>query len=819
MLGLHPEGWSTPSGKTYTLQDLGARSDEVYNEFNEILQGAKFNGVGGSPLSFRCKLPRDGSACDDECRSSPDCTGDLNGATEIYQFDMAGTMGVYAGLAEKSEFPVRFIYDRGIETAASTDEQRMKAYDWMSPIKFNHGYYWGGAMNLSGREGVQSGDCSFGYGLVEGTTYCTPKDEFAPCGIGELYDHEKGGCAMCSRGPLKGFYNDAGRCELCPIGIDTYVDASTGIVGCSSALCQGLGCLSRENMIVSFVLLATVVAAAAVISLRWYARWQLDSIWKVQLSELAFSDPVEVLGRGTFGLVVKAEYRGTFVAVKRVIPPDSQDSMISSLSGKYNIVNSQKSRSGKFSEWRSALLSSGKQSRKKLKRDFIREMHIMSKLRHPCVLTVMGAVIPSDGEPLLVMELMECGSLYDLLHNHTMCIEGELVLPILLDVVRGLRFLHVAGPAIVHGDLKAQNVLVDAKFRAKIADFGLTQKKSAGVHGTPLWMAPELIRGEPNTTASDVYAFGITLSEVYSRSDPYQGEDPHEVIAAVADNSQNKRPAIPASCPAEMVALMRECWHADSRLRPTCDEMDRRLQSLDASRADPGRPKRRCATMARRAQRTDEILYDIFPEHVANALRDGRKPEPEARDEVTIFFSDIVGFTDISATLAPEKVSSMLDRLYTSFDQLSREHGVFKVETIGDAYMAVSNLFDDQWSDHAKRIALFAISAVKVANETLIDVDDPSRGNVQIRVGFHTGPVVANVVGTRNLRYCLFGDTVNTASRMESNSMKNQIHCSFQAAALLQRQAPEVTLKCRGMIKIKGKGTMETYWVTCAVSI
>lgn len=132
---------------------------------------------------------------------------------------------------------------------------------------------------------------------------------------------------------------------------------------------------------------------------------------------------------------------------------------------------------------------------------------------------------------------------------------------------------------------------------------------------------------------------------------------------------------------------------------------------------------------------------------------------------------------------------------------------------IGDAWVGVTNLAHDQLDDHAKRIAEFAIDAIKAANKTLIDLDDPDRGHVQIRVGIHSGPVLSNVVGSRNPRYCLFGDTMNTSARMESNSLPGSIHCSDRTAALLKVQAPCMPLRCRGTISVKGKGEMVTWWI------
>ncbi|CAJ1965359.1 unnamed protein product [Cylindrotheca closterium] len=605
-----------------------------------------------------------------------------------------------------------------------------------------------------------------------------------------------------------------------------------GVCVCKSSMIDiGGTCSSVINIVMVTI---AVVIFLTLITVMVYVRkvkdeTQNDMLWTVKHDELKFCTPTKVVGRGTFGLVLLAEYRGTQVAVKRVIPAKNRAAAFESSFRQFHPQDSTE-QTGKDSSEHTPSNNPGlrsgfskrvrpdkdvemgaKASWEKLRSNFVEEMRTLSKLRHPCICTVMGAVIDSKEEPMLVMEYMDYGSLHDLLQNDTMAINGEIVLPILRDISQGVRFLHSADPQVVHGDLKAANILVDSHFRAKVADFGLSQKKQLRGTGTPYWMAPELLRNESaQTAASDVFSFGVILVEVCSRKDPYEGEDPNTVLREIADKSIQKRPTVPASCPSQIKSMIADCLVDEADSRPTFEEIDTRLKRIDPAAADT-------STLAnsKTTKRVDSGVgfHDSFPSHIAEALQDGRKTEPEHRDCVTIFFSDIVDFDKIASEFASHKVVDLLDRLHSKLDALAKDHDVFEVETIGDTFMAVTNLVKDQHTFHAKRIADFSIAAIAAAKTTLIDKDDERKGFVSIRCGFHSGPVVADVVGIKSPRYCLLGDTVNMARMMESKSLANRIQCSVASVKLLKQQYPSLKLLSRGMIPIKGKGVMDTYWV------
>eukprot|EP00126_Sphaerothecum_destruens_P015541 Sdes_comp9559_c0_seq2m1035 len=201
----------------------------------------------------------------------------------------------------------------------------------------------------------------------------------------------------------------------------------------------------------------------------------------------------------------------------------------------------------------------------------------------------------------------------------------------------------------------------------------------------------------------------------------------------------------------------------------------------------------------------------MLPRKVADILKRGNAVSAESFDSSTIFFSDIVGFTTIAAQGTPMDVVTLLNELYTCFDDIIDNHDVYKVETIGDAYMCVSGIPIRNENRHAGEISSLALNLLNAV--TTFKIPHLKDTQLQLRIGIHSGPAVAGVVGLKMPRYCLFGDTVNTASRMESGGLALRIHVSQATYDLLQILTG-YTLVERGKITLKGKGEMTTYWLT-----
>uniref|UniRef100_A0A0G4F9D4 guanylate cyclase n=1 Tax=Chromera velia CCMP2878 TaxID=1169474 RepID=A0A0G4F9D4_9ALVE len=444
----------------------------------------------------------------------------------------------------------------------------------------------------------------------------------------------------------------------------------------------------------------------------------------------------------------------------------------------------------------------------------------LGNLEHPNLVTFLGGVIDSNQHSFLVFAFKTGGSLADLLGDASVPIDWPFVQKLMKEIVSGLRFLSHQDPPIFHNRLVASNVLFDDHMTAKLSDFlpcpsalDLIKKEREGQSGkTAVRINPET----PASEETDILALACLILGVVTGQDlAWQRRDDIDfVIRGELEQNEKSQKEGKLTLPSDFVSLLQECT-TNTDDPPSLELFENAVSTLDEEQMDkyleqrqkelhPGRTNKRT---------TSQLLDQIFPPGIAEALRDGRKIDPLHRDEVTIFFSDIVGFTTIGSVLLPEEIMDMLDRLYRAFDELSGKHGVFKVETIGDAYVCVTNLVKKQKKDHTRRIAAFALEAIRVANQTVVHTEKPDLGTINIRVGFHVGPCVASVVGTANPRFCLFGDTVSTASRMESNSEKNRIHISESAERLLRQQAPEAQIEPRGRIPVKGKGEMCTFWV------
>ncbi|WP_437531550.1 adenylate/guanylate cyclase domain-containing protein [Sorangium sp. So ce726] len=211
------------------------------------------------------------------------------------------------------------------------------------------------------------------------------------------------------------------------------------------------------------------------------------------------------------------------------------------------------------------------------------------------------------------------------------------------------------------------------------------------------------------------------------------------------------------------------------------------------------------AAAERAHERSDRLLLNILPRTIADQLKEHEQLIAEHFEEVTVLFADIAGFTPLAARLPPAELVGLLNRMFSSFDQLAEQHGLEKIKTIGDAYMVVGGL-PAQRPDHARAIARMAIAMTHTVRQFVGDDGEP----FQLRIGINTGPVIAGVIGKKKFSYDLWGDAVNVASRMESSGEPGRIQVSEASYSLLAR---DFLLEERGLVAIKGKGAMKTYWL------
>lgn len=205
-------------------------------------------------------------------------------------------------------------------------------------------------------------------------------------------------------------------------------------------------------------------------------------------------------------------------------------------------------------------------------------------------------------------------------------------------------------------------------------------------------------------------------------------------------------------------------------------------------------------------ERSERLLLNILPAPIAEQLKNGQQVVADTFNSVTVLFADIVDFTPLASQLRPNELVALLNNIFSTFDRLAEHYGLEKIKTIGDAYMVVGGLPTPR-DDHAEAVASMALSMQEAISQFNRNNEQP----FEMRIGIATGPVVAGVIGTKKFAYDLWGDTVNTASRMESHGLPGVIQVTEATYEKLQHK---YNFQLRGPIEVKGKGTTQAYLLT-----
>ncbi|KAI1700201.1 adenylate and guanylate cyclase catalytic domain-containing protein [Ditylenchus destructor] len=474
------------------------------------------------------------------------------------------------------------------------------------------------------------------------------------------------------------------------------------------------------------------------------------------------------------------------------------------------------------------------------------EFRYMRQLDHVNLNKFFGISLDAPDAIFSIWRYCERSTLANTIEHNSENMDGFIMTSLIRDIAEGLHEIHTSPILRQHGMLSSDTILVTDRWQVKIQYYGLSAMKEFTVRHEKdkyaLWTAPEILRIRQNrvgTQKGDIYAFAIVCSEIVTKKPAWNvgdaDESEDEIIYRIRRGGATPfRPILNIDPSLDLNSalpqLIRDCWNEEPEKRPKIEVIRTAVKSMLNSKATnlmdyffslmennatvlEREVSERTMELVQEKKKSDILLYRMLPRFVADRLKLGQTVAPELFEAVTVFFSDVVSFTTLASQSTPLQVVNLLNDLYTTFDLIIDQHSVYKVETIGDGLHCVSGLPLRNGNEHVREIAdmsfafLRSIKAFKVAHLP--------HYHINIRIGIHTGPCVAGVVGITAPRYCIFGDTVNLASRMESSSKPGRIHITSETNRYLLEiiRHPRYRTESRGEVMIKGTGPLETFWL------
>ncbi|UMM10226.1 hypothetical protein L5515_000098 [Caenorhabditis briggsae] len=519
--------------------------------------------------------------------------------------------------------------------------------------------------------------------------------------------------------------------------------------------------------------------------------------------------------------------------------------------GSYALVGTQRAEFLQFKQFTMIHLSP----------DVIDYLYTLKQLQNDNLAKFLGIQCNDDTMPTLTVlhTLVERGTLEEFCLNQDFSMNETFKSAFMRDMLRGLNYLH-KGPIGYHGFLQAATCLIDINWVLKLSLYGVTNFICDALDNKNIQAPdfldrtvsyaqyvcfppehikqydktgekpPRMVRGSQK---GDMYSVGMILYMMIERDDPYMfshelGRPDQRLVKDIIVNNKLPRIAEEHNAEALLLEKCKECWSRKPEERPDVrDIMDTisivyasakgslvdqmmkinekyaaELEDLVAIRTEE---------LAYAKETTMKILNEMLPQAVAEDLKNGIVQMPRSYESATVMFVQICEFNVLMKKSTPDQVIAFLNDVFDQFDSVIKHHVAYKVETTGETYMVASGVPEENDGQHIFEIAEIALEIREVAAVYVLPHDP--KYILRIRTGFHMGPIAAGVIGIKSPRYCLFGDTVNYASRMQSTCAPNQIQTSEITAKVLENSKRYI-LDDKKLVYVKGKGDIKCYLLT-----